>query len=82
MFAGTAPLLTAAVEKSPDANDVVAGWMGFAVFIGLIVAVAVLGWSLTKQLRKTDKAAAEGVFGAEDAEKVAKARRGPSFDDR
>ncbi|WP_141014266.1 hypothetical protein [Nocardioides sambongensis] len=82
MLAGIAPLLTPLVEKAPDANDVVAGWMGFAVFIGLILAVVVLGWSLVRQLRKTDKAAADGVFGAEAAEKVARARGGSAADER
>ncbi len=59
------PMLTLvrAAEEAPDPNDVVAGWVGFAVFVGLIVAVALLGWSLTKHLRKTDRAAEQGVFG-------------------
>lgn len=50
-------------EEGPEAENVVAGWIGFVVFLGLILAVAFLGWSLTKQLRKADKAQQEGVFG-------------------
>lgn len=59
------PMLTLvrAAEEAPDPNDVVAGWVGFAVFIGLVVAVALLGVSLTKHLRKTDRAAEQGVYG-------------------
>ncbi len=49
-------------QEGPEPNDVVAGWTGFAVFIGLILAVAFLGWSLTKQLRKADRAAEKGLY--------------------
>lgn len=49
-FAGVfAPL----ADKVPKQNDVVAGWTGFAVFMFLIVAVAVLLWSFSRHLRKT-----------------------------
>ena len=34
-------------DKVPAPNDVKAGWVAFAVFIGLIIAVAFLGFSLT-----------------------------------
>jgi hypothetical protein len=55
--------LVRAEEKAPEAEDVVAGWIGFAVFIFLILSVAVIGWSLTRHLRKADRARAEGKFG-------------------
>lgn len=58
------PLLVLA-DNTPEDEDVVAGWGGFAVFIGLILAVAVLGWSLTKQLKKVDRAEAAGVYGSD-----------------
>ncbi|MEQ6900513.1 hypothetical protein [Nocardioides sp. YIM 152588] len=61
MYAGLSSLLLLAQEV-PEDNDVVAGWMGFTVFIGLIIAVALLGWSLTRHLRKADRAAEEGAF--------------------
>ncbi|WP_067435749.1 hypothetical protein [Nocardioides jensenii] len=51
--------------KIPEDKDVVAGWLGFGVFIALIVAVALLCWSLTRQLRKTKAAKDAGVFGDE-----------------
>ncbi len=45
---GVAPL----ADKVPKENDVVAGWTGFAVFMFLIVAVALLLWSFSRHLRK------------------------------
>lgn len=55
--------LVRAEEKAPKAEDTVAGWIGFSVFMFLIVAVAVIGWSLTKHLRKADRNRDAGVFG-------------------
>lgn len=60
------PLIVRAAEETPEPNDVVAGWTGFTVFVLLIVAVAVLGWSLTKQLKKVDRAEAAGLYGHDD----------------
>jgi len=58
--------LILAVQAAPEDEDVVAGWIGFAFFIGLVVAVALLGWSLTRHLRKAERAAAAGVYGPVD----------------
>jgi hypothetical protein len=55
--------LLAAQDKKPEDNDVVAGWTGFAVFILLILAVAVIGWALTKSLRTASRAKDAGVYG-------------------
>lgn len=67
-------LVISAEEKAPDDNDVVAGWMGFTVFMFLILAVAVIGWFLTRSLRKAGRAKDEGVYGdvpaADDNEKI------------
>jgi hypothetical protein len=52
----------AASDPRPYANNVVAGWVGFAVFIFLIAAVAFLGWSFTRQLRKVRAAQERGVY--------------------
>lgn len=49
-------------EEAPEANDVVAGWTGLFVILGMAVAVAFLGWSLVRQLKKADKAEAEGLY--------------------
>ena len=54
--------LVALADKTPDANDVKAGWGAFAIFLGLAVAVALLGWSLVRQLRKARTNAEHGVF--------------------
>ena len=52
-----APLWSASVllaSKGPDPDDVTAGWVGFAVFMGLAVAVVLLWLSFRKQLKKID----------------------------
>jgi hypothetical protein len=51
------------VDKTPSDKDVKAGWGAFALFIALGVAVALLGWSLTRHLKKTKLNAESGVFG-------------------
>ena len=48
---------------APEDEDVVAGPIGFVIFIGLVIAVAFLGWSLNKHLKKAGRAADEGAFG-------------------
>ena len=52
-------------DEGPKPEDVKAGWTAFAVFIGLILAVVFLGWSLVRQLRKAQKARDAGVYGDE-----------------
>jgi hypothetical protein len=56
----------AMVDKTPADRDVKAGWPAFGLFIGLVLAVAVLGWSLTKHLKKAKLNADSGAFGDED----------------
>ncbi|ABL80504.1 hypothetical protein Noca_0982 [Nocardioides sp. JS614] len=53
-------------DEVPQDDDVKAGWLAFGIFIGLIVAVALLGSSLVKQLRKAQAAKAAGVYGPVD----------------
>ena len=53
-------------DKVPAPNDVKAGWVAFAVFIALVLAVAFLGFSLTKHLRRAEKNAERGVFDPSD----------------
>jgi hypothetical protein len=50
-------------DPVPADNDVTAGWTALLVFVGLIVAVVVLGVSLAKQLRKAQAARDAGVYG-------------------
>ncbi|RYU14228.1 hypothetical protein [Nocardioides iriomotensis] len=54
-----------AARQAPEPEDVKAGWLGFAVWLGLVVAVVLLCFSFVKQLRKVnfeekDPDAAEG----------------------
>ena len=60
------PALVSAADKAPAPEDVKAGWVAFAVFIALGIAVALLGFSLTRHLRKARDNAEHGVFGPTD----------------
>jgi hypothetical protein len=55
-------LVLALEDPTPKPEDVKAGWGAFAIFIGLIVAVALLGWSLVRQLRKAARAQEAGLY--------------------
>jgi hypothetical protein len=60
------PLLASGADKVPAPEDVKAGWVAFGVFIALGVAVALLGISMTRHLRKARDNAEHGVFGSSD----------------
>ncbi|WGL53380.1 hypothetical protein P5P86_06010 [Nocardioides sp. BP30] len=60
-------LLTLATDPVPTDNNVKAGWTAFAVFLLLLVAVGVLGWSFSRQLKKVKKASDAGVYDESDA---------------
>jgi hypothetical protein len=66
MYAQLAGLLVTLVDKTPAANDVKAGWGAFAIFLLLALAVAILGWSLTRHLRKAERNAEAGMFDPSD----------------
>ncbi|MFL6024250.1 MAG: hypothetical protein ACJ72O_13005 [Marmoricola sp.] len=55
--------LVLAADPAPADKDVKAGWGAFWIFLGMAVAVALLGWSLVVQLKKTKANAEAGVFG-------------------
>ena len=57
-------------QQKPEDDDVVAGWTGALVIGLLVVAVVFLGFSLTKQLRKADRAEEAGVYDPSDRKKV------------
>ncbi len=59
--------LVLAEDKKPEDKDVVAGWTAFWIFIGLIVAVVVIGFFLTRSLRTAQRAKDDGVFGDQPA---------------
>ena len=50
-------------DEVPDDNSVVAGPWGAAIFVGLVIAVALLGLSLNKHLKKAHRAADAGMYG-------------------
>ncbi len=60
------PLLAAGADPVPAPEDVKAGWGAFAVFIGLAIAVALLGLSLVRHLRKARNNADAGLFDPSD----------------
>ena len=62
-------LILPLTEEAPAAEDVKAGWLAFVIFIGLIVAVALLGLSLVKHLRRAQAAKDAGAFGDEPVER-------------
>jgi hypothetical protein len=60
-------LLVRLEDETPKPEDVKAGWTAFVIFLLLLGAVVVLGFSLTKQLRKAQAAKDAGVYGDEPA---------------
>ena len=61
-----------AADPVPADGDVKAGWVAFAVFIALAIAVVLLGISLTRHLRRVSANQEAGVF---DAAEEARTRR-------
>ncbi len=58
-----AEVLPLVADRSPEPEDVKAGWTGFGIFLGLAAAVALLGWALTRQLKRTERNRQAGAFG-------------------
>lgn len=67
----TLTLVVSLADEVPEDEDVKAGWTAFAIFIGLILAVALLGFSLVKQLRKAEAAEEAGLYDPSDKKKRA-----------
>ena len=63
------PLIVSLVDEVPEAEDVKAGWAAFGIFLALIAAVAFLGWSLVRQLRKAQAAEDAGLYDPSDKKK-------------
>jgi hypothetical protein len=63
------PSLVNGKDRVPAPEDVKAGWVAFAVFIALGLAVAVLAVSLSRHLRKARTNADEGVFDPSDPQR-------------
>ena len=66
-------LLILIEDPTPDPTEVKAGPLGFAVWIFMILAVVVIGFSLVKQLRKAQAAKDAGVYGDEPVTRDEKA---------
>ena len=58
-------LIIVLADEQPEPTAVKAGPIAFAVWIFLIIAVVVIGISLTRQLRKAQAAKDAGVYGDE-----------------
>jgi hypothetical protein len=71
VFPDAVAALAAYADPVPDKDDVKAGWGACGIFVVMAVAVALLGWSLVRQLRKTERNAEAGVFGDEDKPDIA-----------
>ncbi|MFT4286078.1 heme exporter protein CcmD [Nocardioides sp.] len=56
------PFIVTLADPTPKDNDVVAGWTAFGIFLALVAAVAFLGWSLVRQLRKAQRAKEAGIL--------------------
>ena len=63
-----AGLIVSATDKTPQDKDVKAGGWGALILVLLIVAVVVLAFSFTKQLRKAQAAKDAGVYGDDAAD--------------
>jgi hypothetical protein len=61
-------VLAAASDPRPDDNNVVAGWVGFAIMIALILGVVFILRSFTRQLKKVEAAREAGVYDEDDRE--------------
>jgi hypothetical protein len=72
-------VLAVASDPRPDDNNVVAGWVGFAVVLALIVAVVFILRSFTKQMKKVEEADKAGVY---DDDKPADADSPPTTVDQ
>ncbi len=59
-------LVVVVADEAPAPEDVKAGWVAFGVFLALAVAVAFLGWSLSRHLRTARTNAELGVFDDSD----------------
>ena len=84
MYAVLLPLLALAPAKDPvpAPDDVKAGWVAFAVFIALGIAVALLGISLTRHLRTVRANAERGDVFAPSPERPSKTPRIPTQAER
>ena len=83
MYAVLLPLLVLpSKDPVPAPDDVKAGWVAFAVFIALGVAVALLGISLSRHLRTVRANAERGDVFSPSPERRSKTPRIPTQAER
>ena len=68
VVSAVAEVVVGLADKTPEPEDVKAGWTAFVVFLLLIAAVVFLAFSLVKQLRKAQAAKDAGVFGRDESD--------------
>lgn len=56
-------------DPTPEPTEVKAGPLGFLLWIFMIIAVVIIGFSLVKQLRKAQAAKDAGIFGDEPVDR-------------
>lgn len=57
------PVLDLVADRAPEDSEVKAGWTALIIVLLLVAAVAVIGVSLTRQLKKAQQAKDAGVYG-------------------
>ncbi|GGD14500.1 hypothetical protein [Nocardioides daphniae] len=62
----------------PEDDEVKAGFVALFLWLGMCVAVALLGWSLMRQFRRTTEAKARGVYGDPVEGETSDSEGGPS----
>lgn len=62
-------LVRLAVDPTPKPEDVKAGWGALALFVLLGIAIALLGWSMSRHLRRAQSNEADGLFDRDPAPK-------------
>ncbi|RYB92642.1 hypothetical protein EUA06_06795 [Nocardioides glacieisoli] len=74
--------LSAFTDKAPDPTAVKAGPLGFALWIFMIIAVVVIGFSLVRQLRRAQANKDAGLFGDEPVNRDDRADTPSTTDER
>ncbi len=57
------------VDSAPDPKDVKAGWTAFVIFLLMLGAVVALGFSMSRQFRKTERNREAGILPTKDEAK-------------
>jgi len=69
-------LLSLLIMAAPEEEDVVAGWTALGLFGLGALAVALLGFSLTKRLKNVERAAEQGLYDPSTPKRTDRPARG------